>query len=119
MSLGKKILNGAYPFNRGVLNIQIEKITICLPILKLSAVNMQVNDIYVIQSLDELNVENNKRLNFFDYQLIESDTDFIQQFELFKRLIQEQFSTEKTIIQFQINSRVYIYNNQNINATIL
>ena len=120
MSFGRKILNAAYPFYRSMIYIKLDKITICLPILKLSAVNMQINDIYIITSLSELDIKDEKnRLNILDYQLIESDNEFTNQLQLLKNFIQEQFSEEVEYVKFKINERVYMMNNQNINASII
>jgi len=120
MSFGRKILNAAYPFYRSMIYIKLDKITICLPILKLSAVNMQINDVYIISSLSELDIKDEKnRLNIFDYQLIESDNEFTNQLQLLKTFIQEQFSDEVEYVKFQIKERVYMLNNQNINASII
>lgn len=120
MSFGRKILNAAYPFYRSMIYIKLDKITICLPILKLSAVNMQINDVYIISSLSELDIKDEKnRLNIFDYQLIESDNEFTNQLQLLKTFIQEQFSEEVEYVKFQIKERVYMLNNQNINASII
>lgn len=116
---GKNIFSNAYPFYRGMLNLRNDSITVCLPILKLSAANMQLNDLYFIMTLEEINLLDTKnRINYLDYQLIESDITFKEQFELFKKIVQENISTTN-IFKFKVTERVYILNNQNINCNIL
>ncbi len=116
---GKNILNNAYPFYRGILNLRTDSITICLPVLKLSAANMQIDDLYLILTLDEINsLDTKNRINYLDYQLIESDVSFKEQFELFKRMVQEKISITD-VFKFKVIERVYILNNQNINCEIL
>ena len=119
MNFGKKILNEAYPFYRGFLNVRIDTLTVCLPVLKLSAVNMLKGDVYVITSLSEISMTDKNKLNYLDYQLIESDTVFMEQFEFFKKFIQEQFSNDHSTVKFKIIERIYILNSLNINAIIL
>lgn len=115
---GKKILNNAYPFYRALLFVDTGKMKICLPLLKLSGVNMQINDIYAISSLSELSIESNERLNYLDYQLIDSDDEFKNQFQFLKTYIQERLS-EDGIVKFIIIERFYVLNNQNINAKFI
>jgi hypothetical protein len=116
---GKNILNNAYPFYRGILNLRTDNNTICLPILKLAAANMQIDDLYLIMTLNEVNLLDTKnRINFLDYQLIESDVTFKEQFELFKKIVQEKIAITD-VFKFKVIERVYILNNQNINCDVL
>jgi hypothetical protein len=115
---GKKMLNNAYPFYRALLFVDTGKMKICLPLLKLSGVNMQIDDIYAISSLSELDVESNERLNYLDYQLIDSEAEFKNQFQLLKIYVQERLS-EDEIVKFKIIERFYVLNNQNINAKFI
>ena len=112
-----RFLQETYPFYRGFLNLSNDEITITLPIKKLSAAIMQKEDSYLILTLEEISNDNKNKLNYLDYQLIDSDKTFQEQYELFKKIVQEKIAKDNAFT-FIITERCYILNNLNINCKI-
>lgn len=106
--LGKKIFNIVTPYKRTLLTFKSENKVLCtLPSINTAVFFLSNGDKIYIDSLDGMD-----KYYYLDYDLIDSDNKFLEEFETFKNFVKGYLREDK-VVEFVVERKIIYYKNSN------